>query len=189
MKRRIDSRKKPENVNVLFYSTLLNNHELLSSLPGRSSCPFALASAVNMSAGIMSLVISRGGFIASLFLLATGGAFIVVGRFFFRERHQLIIRLSTRLCNVHHVSNLLYRLAATRSWFRRFIHHDLSGQRNNCVVRGCGVSLRSTRDQGQPRRNRRNTFHCSSAASLDGQREGSLSRCLGACRPSLNRVG
>ena len=36
-----------------------------------------------MSAGIMSLVISRGGLIVSLLLLATGGAFIVVGRFFF----------------------------------------------------------------------------------------------------------
>ena len=89
MKRRIDSEKKPENVNVLFYSTLLNNDELLSSLPGRSSCPFVLASAVNTSAGIMSLVISRGGFIVSLLLLAKDGAFIVVGRFFFGERHQL----------------------------------------------------------------------------------------------------
>ena len=141
-----------------------------------------------MSAGIMSLVISRGGFIVFLLLLETGGVFIVVGRFFFLGA-LLIIWLSSRLCNVHHVSYLLYRLAATRSWFRRFIHHDLSGQQNNCVVHGCGVSLRSTRDQRQPRRNRRNTFHCSSAASLDGQRKGSLSRCLGAFRPALNRVG
>ena len=42
-----------------------------------------------MSAGIMSLVISRGGFIVSLLLLATGSAFIVVGQFFFWERHRL----------------------------------------------------------------------------------------------------
>ena len=42
-----------------------------------------------MSAGIMSLVISRGGFIVSLLLLATGSAFIVVGRFFFWERYRL----------------------------------------------------------------------------------------------------
>lgn len=42
-----------------------------------------------MSAGIMSLVISRGGFIVSLLLLITGSAFIVVGRFFFWERYSL----------------------------------------------------------------------------------------------------
>ena len=42
-----------------------------------------------MSAGIMSLVISKGGFIVSLLLLATSGPFIVGGRFFFWERHQL----------------------------------------------------------------------------------------------------
>lgn len=42
-----------------------------------------------MSAGAMSLVISRGGFIVSLVLLICGCSFIVVGRFFFWERHQL----------------------------------------------------------------------------------------------------
>lgn len=42
-----------------------------------------------MSAGIMSLVISRGGFIVSLLLLITGSAFIIVGRFFFWERYRL----------------------------------------------------------------------------------------------------
>lgn len=42
-----------------------------------------------MSAGIMSLVISRGGFIVSLVHLLAGVAFIVVGRFFFWERYHL----------------------------------------------------------------------------------------------------
>ena len=34
-------------------------------------------------------MIPRGEFIVSLLLLATGGAFILVGPFFFGERHQL----------------------------------------------------------------------------------------------------
>lgn len=42
-----------------------------------------------MSAGAMSLVISRGGFVVSLVLLICGCSFVVVGRFFFWERHQL----------------------------------------------------------------------------------------------------
>lgn len=42
-----------------------------------------------MSAGIMSLVISRGGFFTSVLLLVTGSGFIVVGRFFFWERHNV----------------------------------------------------------------------------------------------------
>ena len=83
MKRRIDSKKKPENVNVLFYSTLLNNDEGLSSLPGRSSCPLALASAVHVSGNHVSRNFQMGGIYSIPLATATGGAFIVVGRFFF----------------------------------------------------------------------------------------------------------
>lgn len=42
-----------------------------------------------MSAGIACLEISRGGFVVSLLLLVSGTAFIVIGRFFFWERHRL----------------------------------------------------------------------------------------------------
>lgn len=42
-----------------------------------------------MSAGIISLVISKGGFLVSLMLLLAGVGFIVVGRFFFWERFHL----------------------------------------------------------------------------------------------------
>lgn len=42
-----------------------------------------------MSAGTISLVISRGGSLVSILLLIAGGAFIVVGRFYLWERYTL----------------------------------------------------------------------------------------------------
>lgn len=60
-----------------------------------------------MSAGIMLLAISRGGFIVSILLLLAGGVFIVVGRFFFWERYYLYgcqpdytTSITCRLCPV-----------------------------------------------------------------------------------------
>lgn len=81
-----------------------------------------------MSAGIMSLVISRGGFIVSLLLLATGGAFIVFGRFFFWERHQLYG------CRVDYATSITSRICST-DW-QRHARGSLDSSTMTCLVSG-----------------------------------------------------
>ena len=76
----------------------------------------------------MSLVISRGGFIASLFLLATGGAFIVVGRFFFRERHQLYG------CRLVYATSITSRICST-DW-QRNARGSVDSSTMTCLVSG-----------------------------------------------------
>ena len=66
-----------------------------------------------MSVGIMTLIVSRGGFIVSLFLFMAGGVFISIGRFFFWERHLLygcrpdyMSSVTSRICPVNWQSDV-----------------------------------------------------------------------------------
>ena len=81
-----------------------------------------------MSAGIMSLVISRGGFVVSLLLLATGTAFIVVGRFFFWERHQLYG------CRPDYATSITSRVCSS-DW-RRHAGGSLDSSTLTCLASG-----------------------------------------------------
>ena len=81
-----------------------------------------------MSAGIMFLVISKEGFIVSLLLLATGGAFIMVGRFFFWERHKLCG------CRVDYPTSITSRMCST-DW-QRHARGSVDSSTMTCLVSG-----------------------------------------------------
>lgn len=86
-----------------------------------------------MSAGILSLIIARGGFIVSFFLLITGSAFIVVGHFFFWERYRLYG------CRLTYATSI-YEHICSRQW-----QEDASGHMDTstvaCLISGSFILL------------------------------------------------
>jgi len=86
-----------------------------------------------MSAGILSLIISRGGFIVSFFLLITGSAFIVVGRFFFWERYRLYG------CRLKYTTSI-YEHMCSRQWQEDASRH-MDTSTVACLVSGSFILL------------------------------------------------